>query len=63
MDPVQVTAQMQGIEWIVVLLIAAVLIFFGSKKLPEFFRSLGRARGELAKGRFEIEQEIAEMKK
>ncbi len=54
-----VAAQIQGIEWIVVLIIVAVLLLFGPKKLPELARGFGRALGEFRRGKIEIEREIS----
>jgi len=49
---------MQGLEWIVILVIVAVLFMFGPKKIPELMRGMGRAMGEFRRGRLEIENEI-----
>lgn len=46
-----------GSEWLWIALIVAVLLF-GSKKLPEVARSIGKVMGEFQKGRLEIEREI-----
>jgi len=46
-----------GSEWLWIALVAAILLF-GSKKLPEVARSLGKAMGEFQKGRMEIEREM-----
>ncbi|MBM3897880.1 MAG: twin-arginine translocase TatA/TatE family subunit [Thaumarchaeota archaeon] len=48
---------MGGSEWLWIALIVAVLLF-GSKKLPEVARSIGKVMGEFQKGRLEIEREI-----
>ena len=47
-----------GIEWIVILIVLAVLFLLGPKKIPELARSLGRAMGEFRRGRTELEREI-----
>ena len=47
-----------GMEWIILIVIAVVLIF-GAKKIPELARSLGRAQGEFTKGKREAELEAA----
>ena len=47
----------QGVEWIIILGIIAVILF-GSKKLPELARSIGRAKGEFERGRIEVEREL-----
>jgi sec-independent protein translocase protein TatA len=56
---VDVAAQIEGIEWIVILIIIAVLLLFGPNKLPELARGVGRALGEFRRGRMEIEREIS----
>jgi len=52
------TAQIEGIEWIILLVIVAALFLFGPSKLPELARGFGRAMGEFQRGRLEIEREI-----
>jgi sec-independent protein translocase protein TatA len=63
MDPVSIAAQIEGMEWIVVLVIIAVLIFLLPTKLPALARSFGRAIGDFRKGRQEVEDEIRELKR
>jgi len=53
-----ITAQIEGMEWIVLLIVIAVLFLFGPSKLPEMARGIGRALGEFRRGRLEIEREI-----
>jgi sec-independent protein translocase protein TatA len=48
------------IGFIIIVIIA--LFFVGTKKLPEIMRNIGRASGEVKKGRKEIEKEIKELK-
>lgn len=48
-----------GFEWIIILIIIAVLLLFGPQKLPELARGLGRALGEFRRGKMEIEREIS----
>jgi TatA/E family protein of Tat protein translocase len=50
-------AGIAGIEWIILLAIFLVFIF-GSKKMPEIMRHLGKAMGEFEKSRIEIQREI-----
>jgi len=57
-DQWNVAAQIEGIEWIILLIIVAVLLLFGPQKLPELARGFGRALGEFRRGRMEIEREI-----
>ncbi|WP_162000410.1 MULTISPECIES: twin-arginine translocase TatA/TatE family subunit [Sulfolobaceae] len=47
-------------DWIIILVVIAVL-FFGASKIPELFRSMGRAVGEFKKGRIEAEMELQQM--
>ncbi|BCS93529.1 twin-arginine translocase TatA/TatE family subunit [Metallosphaera javensis (ex Sakai et al. 2022)] len=44
-----------------IIIIVALVLFVGSNKIPELFRSMGRALGEFKKGRMEAEMEIAQM--
>ncbi|SMD31341.1 twin-arginine translocase TatA/TatE family subunit [Picrophilus oshimae] len=44
-------------DWLI-LIVVAVIIFGGTKKIPELARNLGRATGEFKKGQMEIENEI-----
>jgi sec-independent protein translocase protein TatA len=57
--PIDVTAQIEGIEWVVILIIIAVLLLFGPSKLPELARGVGRALGEFRRGKMQIEREIS----
>jgi len=45
-------------EWIIFLIVVAVLLLFGPAKLPEMARAVGRAWGEFRKGKMEVEREI-----
>ena len=55
---VDLTAQIEGFEWIILLIIVAALFLFGPQKLPELARGFGRAMGEFRRGRMEVEKEI-----
>lgn len=55
---IDLTAQIEGFEWIILLIIVAALFLFGPQKLPELARGFGRALGEFRRGRMEIEREI-----
>src|SRR5256885_15994240 len=57
--PIDITAQIAGIEWVLLLIIIAVLLLFGPSKLPEPARGVGRALGEFRRGKMEIEREIS----
>src|SRR3989442_8731711 len=47
-----------GFEFIILLIIIAILLLFGPQKLPELARSIGRAWGELRRGKMEVERQI-----
>lgn len=47
-----------GIMEILIIVLAAGLLLFGSKKIVELARSLGRFSGEFKKGRSEVEKEL-----
>ena len=46
--------------WQIVLLLVVIVLVFGSKKLPELARSLGKAKGEFKKGTQEGEQLLSD---
>ena len=46
--------------WQIVLLLVVIVLVFGSKKLPELARALGKAKGEFKKGTQEGEQLLAD---
>ena len=58
-SPIDIAAQIEGIEWVVILIIIAVLLLFGPSKLPELARGVGRALGEFRRGKMQIEREIS----
>jgi TatA/E family protein of Tat protein translocase len=45
---------LEGWEWIIIGVVAIVIIMWGPAKIPEFARSLGRAKGEFAKAQKEF---------
>ncbi len=47
-----------GFEWVILLIIIAILLLFGPQKLPELAKSIGRALGEFQRGRMEVQREI-----
>src|SRR2546422_11415807 len=58
-DYLPIGAQLPGgFELIILLIIIAVLLLFGPQKLPELARSIGRAWGELRRGKMEVERQI-----
>lgn len=48
-----------GSEWIIIILLGLILLF-GTKKLPQFSRSLGKAMGEFEKARNTFRREMEE---
>ena len=52
-----------GIPEIIIILLAIGILLFGSKKIIELARSMGRFTGEFKKGKREIEAEIKSAEK
>lgn len=50
-----------GYEWVFIIVIAVVLIF-GAKKIPELAKTFGKAKGEYEKGKIEADKELKEYK-
>ena len=48
-----------GSEWIIIILLGLVLLF-GTKKLPQFSRSIGKAVGEFEKAKTMFKREMEE---
>ncbi len=44
-------------DWLIIAVVAGIL-FYGSSKIPQLARSLGRSVGEFKRGRLEVEQEL-----
>tara|TARA_B100001540_G_scaffold231960_1_gene206192 strand:+ start:183 stop:380 length:198 start_codon:yes stop_codon:yes gene_type:complete len=51
----------QGGEWILIIL--ALLLLFGGKKIPELMRGFGKGISEFKKGKNEINDSIEQEKK
>jgi TatA/E family protein of Tat protein translocase len=45
-------------DWLIIAVVVAIL-FYGSSKIPQLARSMGRAFGEFKRGRTESERELA----
>ncbi len=45
---------LEGWEWIIIGVVAIVIIMWGPAKIPEFAKSLGRAKGEFSKAQKEF---------
>ena len=46
---------LEGWEWLIIGVVAIVIIMWGPAKIPEFARSLGRAKGEFSKAQQEFQ--------
>ena len=51
-----------GTQEIIIIAIAAGILLFGAKKIPDLARTLGRSRMEYEKGKFEAEKELKDLK-
>lgn len=51
-----------GMQEIIIIAIAAGVLLFGAKKIPELARTLGKSRMEYEKGKFEAEKELKDLK-
>jgi sec-independent protein translocase protein TatA len=47
-----------GIPELIVIALAVAVLFFGSSKILDFARSLGKISGEFKKGKTEVEREL-----
>ena len=50
-----------GSEWIIVIVAAGVLLF-GAKKIPQLAKTFGKAKGEYKKGEIEADRELKDFK-
>ncbi|MDP7265936.1 MAG: twin-arginine translocase TatA/TatE family subunit [Candidatus Thermoplasmatota archaeon] len=53
---------MQGMEWIILVLVI-VFLLFGASKIPKLARALGKAKGEFNKGKNELTKEMKDWDK
>lgn len=44
-------------DWLIIAVVAGIL-FYGSTKIPQLARSLGRSMGEFKRGKLEVEREL-----
>jgi sec-independent protein translocase protein TatA len=51
-----------GAQEIIIIIVAAGILIFGAKKIPELAKTLGRSRMEYEKGKFEAEKEFKDLK-
>ena len=56
-----ITNFVAGAEWVWIIVIA-LIVLFGAKKIPELARTFGKAKGEYEKGRIEGDKELEEFK-
>lgn len=52
-----------GVSEVAIILVVVVVFFFGSQKISELARGLGRFTGEFRKGKAEMEKEIKKAEK
>jgi sec-independent protein translocase protein TatA len=55
-------AGLGGWEWIIIIGLVVVVIFFGVKKIPELAKSFGKATAEFEKARIEAKRELQQLK-
>jgi sec-independent protein translocase protein TatA len=60
-DLIQQLAGVGGIEWIIIIILFLALIF-GSKKLPEVARGIGKATSEFEKAKIQMRREMEMVK-
>ena len=53
---------MFGTTEIIVIVVAAGLLLFGAKKIPELAKTFGKAKGEYKKGEIEADEELKKFK-
>ena len=53
---------MFGSTEIIVIVVAAGILLFGAKKIPELAKTFGKAKGEYKKGELEADKELKEFK-
>lgn len=54
---------MLGFTEIAIIILVAIIVLFGGKKITELARSSGRAMAEFKKGKIEAEKELKELTK
>lgn len=60
---IQNMANAIGMTEIIFVIVAAAILIFGAKKIPELARTLGKAKGEFEKGKLESEKELRDLEK
>lgn len=54
---------LEGIEWVIILVVIAAIIFWGPKKIPELAKSIGEARHEFSKASKESSKSVSSQQK
>ncbi len=52
-----------GLPEVIIIVLVVAVLFFGSGKITEFAKSLGRVTGEFKKGKREVEEELKDIPK
>lgn len=52
-----------GFTELAIIVVLAIIVFFGGKKIAELARSAGRASAEFKKGKLEAEKEVKDLMK
>ena len=53
---------MFGTTEIIIIVVAAGLLLFGAKKIPELAKTFGKAKGEYKKGEIEADEDLKKFK-
>ena len=53
---------MLGSTEIIVLVVVIGVLIFGAKKIPELAKTFGKAKGELEKGKIQVDKELKDFK-
>ncbi|MCS7118208.1 MAG: twin-arginine translocase TatA/TatE family subunit [Thaumarchaeota archaeon] len=48
----------QGMEWVIVLVVVAILLLWGPDKIPKIARAIGQARREYEKASRDVQEEF-----
>ena len=51
-----------GAQEIIIIIVAAGILIFGAKKIPELAKTFGKAKSEYEKGKIEGDKELKEFK-
>ncbi|MCS7094500.1 MAG: twin-arginine translocase TatA/TatE family subunit [Thaumarchaeota archaeon] len=48
----------QGMEWVIVLVVVAILLLWGPEKIPKIARAIGQARREYERASRDLQEEL-----